>query len=529
MHLRITSRFTAKAAAAAGLVALGDWLFWRGDGFGSNLGLFALIWTAVTLVLAPTAARDPRSWIAAGTAALFGGALLDHPGLLALALFWGTLTMAVLLPRFGRFDHAGRWLLRLAVQGLVGAFGPWIDLLRMRRHVGGRGQMLALLRLLPLPLIGGSVFLALFASANPVISNALLRLGAPTIDAIAVVRAIFWTILLTLVWGTLRPRRARFNLSIDRDPRSVDLPGASVASVTLALLTFNVLFALQNGLDIAFLWSGAPLPEGVTLADYAHRGAYPLIVTALLAGLFVSVALRPGSATAAAPAIRWLVALWIAQNVFLVASSILRTIDYVQVYSLTVLRIAALAWMALVAIGLVLICWRMLRAKTAAWLINANAGMALAVLAACSLVDLGSTAATWNVRHGHEAGGEGAAIDLCYLRELGPSALTALVALEQREGLAPGFADRVAWVRHQVLEETLAGQRAGQWTWRNARRLRQVEAMLGGTRLSRPSAGSDGRTCDGAPTPPPPSAQAAEPAPAAVAITGTALTNGAEQ
>jgi hypothetical protein len=39
----------------------------------------------------------------------------------------------------------------------------------------------------------------------------------------------------------------------------------------------------------------------MTLAEYAHRGAYPLIVTALLAALFVLIAFRQGSETAGQP------------------------------------------------------------------------------------------------------------------------------------------------------------------------------------------------------------------------------------
>ena len=38
------------------------------------------------------------------------------------------------------------------------------------------------------------------------------------------------------------------------------------------------------------------------MKDYVHQGAYPLIVTALLAALFVLVTLRPGSDTASRPA-----------------------------------------------------------------------------------------------------------------------------------------------------------------------------------------------------------------------------------
>jgi hypothetical protein len=496
--MRITSSFVAKVIAAAALVGTGDWLFWRGGGVGSNLGLFALAWAGATLLLTPAIRRDGRSWIAAAGALLFAVPLADSPGLLAFMLFWTGLTMAVLLPRAASFDHAGRWAIRLAVHGVVSIVGPWRDLLRMRRRLGDRMQVQSILPLLPLPLLGGAVFLALFAAANPMIGNALYDIGLPRLDGIAVARFLFWIVLLTTVWATLRPRKTPIRAAQPSAAPEMSLPGVTVGSVTLALLTFNALFALQNGLDIAFLWSGAPLPEGMTLATYAHRGAYPLIATALLAGLFVLVALRPGSDTAAVPAIRRLVVLWIAQNVFLVASSILRTLDYIQAYSLTRLRIAALIWMALVAVGLVLIVWRMLKGRSAAWLINANAAAALTVLAGSTMVDLGSIAASWNVRHAREAGGKGAALDLCYLARLGPSSLTSLVALEHGHELEPGFAERLAWVRSSVLDETVARQNNGEWTWRNARRLAEVDRMLDGKALpARPPAGPGWRDCDG--------------------------------
>jgi hypothetical protein len=158
--------------------------------------------------------------------------------------------------------------------------------------------------------------------------------------------------------------------------------------VTISLVAFNALFALQNGLDLAFLWSDAPLPEGMTLAEYAHRGAYPLILTALLAGGFVLVTTRPGTAIGESPLIRRLVYVWIGQNVFLVASTMLRTIDYIEAYLLTELRIEALLWMALVALGLVLICVRLSLGKTSAWLINANLAAAALVLAASAALDM---------------------------------------------------------------------------------------------------------------------------------------------
>jgi hypothetical protein len=505
---RFKSSFMVKALAAVALVVLGDRLFWAGQGVGSNLGWFAIAWAVAAAAVIPAVRHDRRALTAALAALVLAAIMADDPGFLALLMFGSALSCAVLLPRYARFDHAGRWAVRVAVHVVISVAGPWADLLRLsrkRRRRGGGVSVRGLLPLLPLPLIGGAIFLALFASANPVIGDALLRFGAPELSFEDVARFIFWGILFTAVWGMLRPRRVMVPFASDYyDPQLV-LPGVSIGSVTLALITFNALFALQNGLDIAFLWSGAALPDGMTLADYAHRSAYPLIATALLAGLFVLVTLRPGSDTAAVPLIRRLVVLWIAQNVFLVASSILRTIDYIEVYSLTQLRIAALIWMALVAVGLVLIVWRMLAGKSGAWLINANVLAAGLVLTVCSVIDLGSVAAAWNVRHAREVGGKGAALDLCYLNRLGPSALVSLVELERQPGLDPDFARRVAWTRHWTLAHVLAAQQGGEWTWRNARRLGRIAAMQNGTPLAAPPPpGDNGRACDGTLRPAPP-------------------------
>jgi len=521
MEMRFASNLAVKAGAAAVLVAIGDWLFWD-RGFGSNLGWFAFAWTAATLLLTPELWGRRASQVAAAAALLFAAILTDSPGMLPVLLFLTALTLSALL-RFTRFDNAAAWALRLMLQGMVSIVGPWRDLVAARGLIGGGDRLWRLVSLLALPLLGSTMFLLLFAAANPVISDTLSRFALPNLDFATLVRIAFWGLLFTAAWATLRPHWIQGDVLPHVEWHAPVAPVASTASVLLALAIFNALFAWQNALDIAFLWSGAPLPHGMTLADYAHRGAYPLIITALLAGLFVLVTLRPGSATAAVPAIRALVVLWIVQNVFLVASSALRTIDYVEAFSLTILRIAALEWMALVAIGLVLILWRMLRGHDAAWLINANALAVALILAGTSMVDLGATAAAWNVRHAREAGGKGAALDLCYLNELGQSSLVSVVTLERRHDLTPEFAGRVAWVRHQLLANMLRKQASGGWTWRNARRLDAIRTMLGGARLAAPPPrGEYGRACDATPLPPP---EAASSTPKGVTVPGAALTN----
>lgn len=502
---RRAGRFTyaGKVAACVLLVALADQLFFLADEAGATLALFAgAVLGGLLLALKPLRHARPAR-IAAASALVFIAALVDDPSLLALVLLWLSVSLVALLPRAKGFDDAWRWTLRLGVdmpRVLLAPLGDWWRLHIARKR---RGKGLRVAKQLPnlwLPLVGTGLFVALFAAANPIVADTFARIDILSlIAAISFLRLGFWLMIAALLWPLFRPWLIRLAPPRERDPDRL-LPGFSPASVMLALLAFNVVFALENGLDLAFLWSGARLPAGMTFAGYAHRGAYPLIATALLAGLFVLATLRPGSALAARAPVRRLVYAWIAQNVLLVASTILRTLYYIDAYSLTRLRIAALIWMALVGIGLVLICWRIARGRSGAWLINANAAAGLVALTACAFVDLGAVTADWNVRHTREVGGPGVQLDLCYLNHLDASALLPLVELESRK-LPSALRERVSWERNLImdrLEQRQADWRA--WTWRGARRLAQAEALVAARRLPRFAAGR--RLCDGTFPPP---------------------------
>lgn len=517
--------FALKASAALALVVVADLLFW-GHPIGWTLGGFALLLTLAATAVHPAARRDRKAGWALLGATVLSLVLAWAPSPLAWILFWATLSLAVLLPRAARFDDAWRWSQRLVAQAVVGVAGPWLDLARARKtnRAAQAWNWRAVGPLLALPVVGGGIFLALFAVANPVIATALSAARLPAFSADLFWRTIFGLMVLTLAWGFLRPRKRRA-MAVGKTQPVVTIAGVSVASVTLSLVVFNALFAVQNGLDAVILWGGAGPPAGLTLAQYAHRGAYPLIATALLAGLFVLVALDPRRPTAKVPLIRVLVVVWVAQNLFLVASSILRTVDYVEAYSLTRLRIAALVWMGLVGLGLVLICWRMLRGKSGAWLINANAAAALTVLVAGCVVDQGAVAAAWNVRHAGEVGGQGPELDVCYLGDLGPSAAVSLVELERRP-ISPDLADRVAWVREGALTDLRARQADWRgWTVRDALRLARIDALEREQPLAR-RASADHRQCDDGPVVAP--APVIYDVPAPPTVSPSPLTPGAE-
>jgi hypothetical protein len=492
------------ALALAG-IAQGLFVFQRG---GTTIGGFALALLIVVALLRLVLWRNRRARLALATAAFFALVLAADPGFLALLLYWAMLTLAALLPRAESFGDGWRWTRRMVGHGVLSSFMPLRDLMllkraRTRRGSGGMGRLALTLIL---PALGTLVFIALFAAANPLIENFLLRFDA-TLSPESIVRAFFAGLIFLAVWSLVRPPRLAFGPGLKVPFETGEaVPGVTSASVILSLCAFNLVFAVQNGLDIAFLWSGSPLPGDLTLAGYAHRGAYPLIATALLAGLFVLVTLRPGSETVRSGGVKLLVTLWIAQNLLLVASTMYRTFDYIESYSLTVLRIAALIWMGLVAMGLILICYRLLLNRSAAWLINANMLAALLVLAGCSCVDLGQMAAAWNVRHAREVGGRGVQLDLCYLNELGSSALLPLLELETRPNLPPEFRDRMQWLRAKILRELAEAQADWHgWTLRGAGRLATAQDIAATHRLPPPRPLA--RQCDGreyVPPPPPP-------------------------
>lgn len=477
--------FARKAMGGLVLLGLAQWLFYS-EWIGATLGIFVLAWCATLMLVVPAMRRGtPAAWL--GIAALLSLMLVEAPNTLGLALCWMAIAGAALMVR-QRFDDAFRCGARVLALAAAGPFGLVRDAVQVRRRSRGKGRLQSLLRVLALPLGGGAAFLALFSIANPVLSKTLGGVELPSFFDI-LLHLLFWFAVLAAIWPAFRPRV--LTLAPPSTER-VPLPGLSAPTLLLSLASFNAVFALQNGLDLAFLWSGAPLPTGVTLADYAHRGAYTLIATTLLAGAFVLVALVPGSEAAQSPGVRRLLVVWVAQNLLLVASSAMRLGDYVVAYSLTELRIAAFAWMGLVATGLVLICWRLLAGRSAAWLINTNALATLVVLVAANLTDLGTVAARWNVDQARE----GERLDLCYLDRLGASALLPLADLERRAG-GPILSDRVRYLRRKAQADLTSAQGDWHsWTWRGARRLAAVQAIVGNDAVPVRAAPA-GRFCGG--------------------------------
>ena len=397
------------------LVALADALFWHHQP-GLSVALFA-----ASLFAVATADSFPRQHLVRPALVLALGVLpvIEHAQALAFAMLAVCLTAALLLARhpaltWDRIPGSVLvWLRGLPVRWVV----PPVTAIRtLVRRGGGDGTATPWLRIFlhswAFPLGGALVFAALLMDANPVLAHLFtLQIEIGT----ALQRVLFWAGAAVLVAPFLDASLSEGPVPTAKPWRLPGL-GINAASVLRGLVLFNLLIGVQVVTDAGVLIGGASLPPGMSHAEYAHRGAYPLLATALLAGAF-ALAARPFLGKHRA--IRPLMLLWLGQNVVLCGAAMLRLDLYIGVYGLTYLRLHSLIWMVLVAAGLALTLWQVVAGRDNRWLMLRAGGMALATLYVAAFVNFARIIAAQNIETGH--------LDRQYLCQLGPMAAAALL------------------------------------------------------------------------------------------------------
>ncbi|MFV0408638.1 MAG: DUF4153 domain-containing protein [Paracoccus sp. (in: a-proteobacteria)] len=412
------------------LVAIADLLFWV-HAPGISVALFA----GAIFGLASWDIR-PRRVLIRPAALLLIGALpvVDYVQLLSVGFLAGALIVALVWVRMPQARPeallAGtrrslralplgwaapfRFLGRLPGRGDGGETST--DIRRLRRLIGNWA----------FPIGGALILTALLMEANPVLARMFsVDLELETLFR----RALFWTgtafVFAPLL--SLAPAPGRSDPAPSQ--RRICLPGLGInaGSVLRALIVFNLLLAVQIVTDLSILTGTASLPEDISLASYAHRGAYPLLVTALLAGAF-ALAARPFLGEH--KLVRPLMLIWLGQNAALCVSAMLRLETYIEAYGMTYLRIYALIWMGVVAIGLGLTAWQMLRGHSNGWMLRRAAVLGLATLYLCSFVNFAQIIVAHNLT-GHSPY-DNVQPDLRYACRLGPMAAGPMAEARKR-------------------------------------------------------------------------------------------------
>jgi hypothetical protein len=355
-------------AFAAVLGLLADRFFFpegpQGPGFAIWILLLGVASVRVVRRVDAAALRPVAGWSA--VAAVAAAAMILRDTEIAIPMMWLVLltSASMVLLRAGGVrmwttrpvDHVLALALvparaALGVVPLVADLQPPPDSSRRRAAGVLRGALLAA----PLLLLFG----ALFASADAGFNRYLVAF------------ATFWSedlfthVLFVLGFGWIaagllsgvRAKRLPDPLSSFTLPRL----GAEETGVVLGLLV--LLFLTFVGFQLTYLFGGREVIEstsGLTLADYARRGFFELMVVGLAT---IGVLLIGDALSTARRLFRALAAALIACVLVILVSAVQRLMLYTDAFGLTVDRITAAAVMAWVAAVLVMFALTVLRER----------------------------------------------------------------------------------------------------------------------------------------------------------------------
>jgi hypothetical protein len=176
----------------------------------------------------------------------------------------------------------------------------------------------------------------------------------------------------------------------------------------------NLMLVLINIGDVNTILLNGSLPAGVKHSDFVHNGVGTLIFSIVLAVGIVMYFLRGDlNFIKGNKMFKFLVLLWIFQNILMLISTAYRNQLYISEYTLTYKRIGVYVWLLLSMLGLIITAMKVYFNQTNWFLIRYNVAIWFTVLSLGGLVDWDLQITRYNLKNKafHE-------IDFNYLMEL---------------------------------------------------------------------------------------------------------------
>ena len=460
-------RLTQVLAPVALTTALADLMFWSGH-WGISIGLFfgglgIIILTrhgrtrpsATTII---TTALLALSVVQSAVQTSLSNAIACAGLMLALAGSVFHPQLKTMWPRvseicFGLVTAPMRWFRvgATATESLVEARLPGFNIaafITKAAWVFGPAVVLLL------------IFTVVFASGNSLFAEFLNTLADRTSNTwdfldLTPARVFLWglisTVALGLFHGTPAPDSPRWwTRTLPRIPRpDFNLAALQSGAVLVAL---NVLFFVVNTLDGLYLWKHNTLPVGIHRSELVHSGVNATMVAVILSAILIANIFQQDDRTADRRWLRWFSHFWVLQNMALIASSFLRLKFYTHDYMLTEKRIYAGCFLALVAVGFLLLLWFVGKRNSFNWLLGTNALATFALFFLLQFANVAAFVAEYNFGRWER---DRTTLDISYMAALGPGAWPTLlrVAASSRDHVAQearGHLEVLAAIEHDT-------------------------------------------------------------------------------
>ena len=400
-------------------VAVGDWLLWqRSAGLGA--GLFVLLMTGLILLNRPCSALKPRHLLMTGLILLSAVQTAIRPSLSNFISYSALLLLLAGDTWYTSLKQLGsRWIRE--VWASLRVLRSWIDYIgACRRAVlshggkGGRGVLrlwevswlaVALVVVFSIVLgFGNERFGALMSDALSWFQIMLTQIALPH-----PARVILWGTLATVALLLLFPPRVKSDDNVWLDAelerfanRDIKL---AILRTAVALAAVNVLFFLNNSLDVVHLWICRELPGTMMgrYSEYVHDGVYSLIIAVILSACMLAVLFQQSKEVVRSKWLKGLALLWVAQNLFLGLGVLLRLKLYVDAHWLTPKRVYVALFLVLIAAGYVLLTRYILKEGSFKRLLMANLLVVFCLFFSLQFVNVPALVADYNYHQWRQA------------------------------------------------------------------------------------------------------------------------------
>lgn len=169
------------------------------------------------------------------------------------------------------------------------------------------------------------------------------------------------------------------------------------------MFVLNFLILIFNYLDLRHVWFDFEW-NGQLLREFVHEGTWTLVfcvaLSAVLALLFFNGKIPFYSKN---KTLKWLVKIWVAQNVFMVASVFIRNLRYVEYYNLASLRIGVFIFLIIAAFALIALLMKINHRRNMFWLLKNVFVFTAIILAISSAPDWNRVIMRYNISHRNSA------------------------------------------------------------------------------------------------------------------------------
>lgn len=176
------------------------------------------------------------------------------------------------------------------------------------------------------------------------------------------------TILQVEEWEQALPSHAEKG-NIEKEPNYKTELSAGI----LLFVFLNFMLLVLNVGDINTIWFKGVLPKGINHSDFVHNGVSLIILSIVIAtGLIMFLFRHNFLSFKNSGILKWLVYLWVLQNLVMLFSTACRNQLYIHDYNLTYKRVGVYVWLFLAAVGLLIAALKIYNDRSNWFLIRSN-------------------------------------------------------------------------------------------------------------------------------------------------------------